>query len=135
MIYLVLFSDNFDLMSASLGTGSTGHQWTAPKPKVKTGGANFQIGTTAGTTLPPGNPISPTLPYNAPPSSLPPTGQAMGQPLPMLRPGYTQPQVFGQRPMAYGQQPMMRPPTTMFAPPRANTNPFGNPGPGNQALF
>ncbi|CAB4025201.1 Hypothetical predicted protein, partial [Paramuricea clavata] len=125
--------DNFDLTSACLGSGSSGHQWTAPKPKVKTGGANFQIGTIAGSTLPP---VSPTLPYNAPPQpTMPPTGLGMGQPRPVLTPGYTQPQMLGPRPMAYGQQPMMRPQTTMYAAPRANVNPFGNPVPRNQALF
>ena len=126
-------SDNFDLSSGLVGSASTGYQWTAPKPKVKTGGENFQMGSTSSSTLPPGNPISPTLPYNAPQSAMSPTGPS--QPRPVLAPGYTQAQMLGSRSMAYGQQPIMQPQNTMYAAPRANTNPFGNPAPRNQALF
>lgn len=93
------------------------------------------MGTTASSTLPPGNPISPTLPYNAPQSANPPTGPGIGQPRPVFAPSYTQPQMLGPRPMAYGQQPTIQPQTTMHAAPRANMNPFGNPVPRNQALF
>lgn len=94
------------------------------------------MGSTSSSTLPPGNPISPispTLPCNAPQSAMPPTGP--GQPRPVFATGHTQPQMLGPRSMAYGQQPMMQPQNTMYAAPRANTNPFGNPVPRNQALF
>ena len=146
---LNILSDNFDLASTALGSGCSGHQWTAQKPKVKTGGANFQMGTAAGTTLPPGNPVSPTLPYTAPQSTKPaaglgmvqlpssPPAMGMGQPRQILTPGFTPPQMVGVRPtMGYGQQAMMQPQSAMFgAPPRPNTNPFGNPVPRNQATF
>ena len=85
------------------------------------------MSTTAGTTLPPTNPISPTG------STLPPTSPigGMARAQPMVRPAYTQPAMFGQ------QQPMMRPQTNMFAQQNVRPkNPFGNPVmDNNQALF
>ena len=102
--------------AAAAASAGKGHQWTPPKPQVKTGGANFQMGAAVGPTLPP-------------------AGVAQQ---PALRPGYTQPQMFGMQPAAFGQQPVMQPSTNsnMFTQQRVPVNdPFGAPVPGNQALF
>ena len=100
------------------GTSARGHQWEPPKPTVKTGGANFQMGSTLGSTMPPtGMPTQPGV-----------------------RPAYAQPGVYGGQPMVYGQQPMMQQPTmqgNMFPQQTVSpvNDPFGAPVPGSQALF
>jgi hypothetical protein len=94
-----------------------GHQWTPPKPTVKTGGAHFQMGSSLGPTLPP-------------------VGM---QTQPIVHPPYVQPGIYPQ-PMAYGQQPMMQQPAmqaNLFPQQRVPVvnDPFGGPVPGNQPLF
>ena len=111
------FSDNLNVSGIRPAPGSTGrgHQWAPPKPTVKTGGANFQMGSTLGPTLPPaGMPTQPSV-----------------------RPPYAQPGMYAGQPMTYGQQPMMQQPAMQanLFPQRgvATANdPFGGPVPGSQ---
>ena len=112
---ILFLSDNLNVagIRPTPGSSGRGHQWTAPKPTVKTGGANFQMGAATGATLP-----------------------AVGITQPVA-PVYGQPVMYGQ-PMIYGQpRPVVQLQTDLFAQQRAAAanDPFGGPVPGNKPLF
>lgn len=95
------------------------HQWTAPRPTVKTGGANFQMSSTLGPTLPPTGV---------------PTQSA-------VRPPYGQQGMYVPQPLMYGQPPMMQQPVmqaNLFPQQQSKSfvnDPFGAPVPNNQPLL